>query len=72
MTNYMLSNEKNGHVVKKSDYDKDILEKRNKLIISIEGIEADKLIEELQRGRKLFYFIEDVYGRNVVNFHIKS
>ena len=70
----MLFKNKNGNkVIKKADYDNDILEKRTiKLITSIEDKEAEKLIEELENGRKLCYFVENVYGRKVVNFHLKE
>jgi hypothetical protein len=42
------------------------------LITSIQGEQADKLIKELKHGTKLCDFVENVFGRNVVNFHLKE
>jgi hypothetical protein len=68
-----LKNKTGGQIIKKADYDKDILEKLTiKLITSIEGEQAEKLIKELDHGMKLCYFIEKVYGRTVLNFHLKE
>ena len=60
-------------VIKKIDYDEDILEKHTiKLITSVQCEQTDKLIEELKHGTKLCDFVENVFGRNVVNFHLKE
>ena len=69
----LFKNKTGAQVIKKANYNRDILEKRTiKLITSIEGKQADKLIAELDHGMKLCYFVENIYGRNVVTFHLKE
>jgi hypothetical protein len=69
----LFKNKTGIQVIKKTDYDEDILEKHTiKLITSVQGEQTDKLIVELKHGTKLYSFVEDVFGRNVVNFHLQE
>jgi hypothetical protein len=69
----LFKNKTGIQVIKKTDYDEDILEKHTiKLITSVQGEQTDKLIVELKHGTKLCSFVENVFGRNVVNFHLKE
>jgi hypothetical protein len=69
----LFKNKTGIQVIKKIDYEEDILEKHTiKLITSVPGEQTDKLIEELKDGTKLCSFVENGFGRNVVNFHLKE
>jgi hypothetical protein len=69
----LFKNKTGIQVIKKTDYDEDILEKHTiKLITSVQGEQTDKLIVELKHGTKLYSFVENVFGRNVINFHLKE
>jgi hypothetical protein len=69
----LFKNKTGIQVIKKTDYDEDILEKHTiKLITSVQGEQTDKLIVELKHGTKLYSFVENVFGRNVVNFHLQE
>jgi hypothetical protein len=69
----LFKNKTGIQVIKKTDYDEDILEKHTiKLITSVQGEQTDKLIVELKHGTKLYSFVENVFGRNVINFHLQE
>jgi hypothetical protein len=69
----LFKNKSGIQVIKKTDYDEDILEKHTiKLITSVQGEQTDKLIVELKHGTKLYSFVENVFGRNVINFHLQE